>query len=62
MNPRRSRCAFGLRSRRPGCGSADHPPIAQRPALCSRSSPRSIAEGAPAWKASRLPIIEAMRG
>jgi hypothetical protein len=25
----------------------DHPPIAQRTALCSRSSPRSLAEGAP---------------
>ena len=25
----------------------DHPPIAQRTALCSRSSLRSVAEGAP---------------
>jgi hypothetical protein len=34
-----------------GRGFADYPPIAQRTALCSRSSLRSITEGAPSIKA-----------
>ena len=34
--------------------SGDYPPITQRPALCSRSLLRSIAEGAPSWLARIL--------